>query len=346
MTQRRSRKNSHEKKESQNTTSIKMEKEATSKHVTTGGEEPSGPADLEDEATPKHTIKDSVFRHLFSDPRYGLQLYRVLHPEDTEATEKDITYLTIIREITNGIRSDLGMYIGGRYLILIEAQTTWSVNILVRMFIYLAETWKNYIAREELDVFSSRELNLPVPEFYVVYTGSRKKRPEILRLSEDLFHGRCKNIELVIRMLYNGENEGDILSQYVAFTEQASHFYKTYGRTRETAEKLLAYCIEHDILKEYLSSRKEEVMSMQGVIFDDTIHRKKIMEKVEARAERRGERRGEARGRIKGELKQAQETALRLYHRGYDTATIAEIVDMPVEKVDEWLSGVLEKEKV
>lgn len=83
-------------------------------------------------------------------------------------------------------------------------------------------------------------------------------------------------------------------------------------------------------------------MSMQGVIFDDTIHRKKIMEKVAARAERRGE----ARGRIKGELKQAQETALRLYHRGYDTATIAEIVDMPAEKVDEWLSGVLEKEKV
>lgn len=83
-------------------------------------------------------------------------------------------------------------------------------------------------------------------------------------------------------------------------------------------------------------------MSMQGVIFDDTIHRKKIMEKVAARAERRGE----ARGKIKGELKQAQETALRLYHRGYDTATIAEIVDMPAEKVDEWLSGVLEKEKV
>ena len=79
-------------------------------------------------------------------------------------------------------------------------------------------------------------------------------------------------------------------------------------------------------------------MSMQGVIFDDTIHRKKIMEKVEARAERRGE--------VRGKIKAAQETALRLYHRGYDTATIDEIVDMPVEKVDEWLSGVLEKEKV
>ena len=72
--------------------------------------------------TPKYTIKDSVFRHLFLDPRYGLQLFHVLHPEDTEATEADISYLTIIREITNGIRNDLGMYINGRYLILIEAQ--------------------------------------------------------------------------------------------------------------------------------------------------------------------------------------------------------------------------------
>ena len=69
-------------------------------------------------------------------------------------------------------------------------------------------------------------------------------------------------------------------------------------------------------------------MSMQGVIFDDTIHRKKIMEKVEAR------------GRIKCELKQAQETALRLYHMGYDAATISEIVDIPVEKVEKWLSKV------
>ena len=87
---------------------------------------------------------------------------------------RDISYLTIIREITNGIRNDLGMYINGRYLILIEAQTTWSVNILVRMFIYLAEIWKNHIVQNGLDVFASKAIELPMPEFYVVYTGSRK----------------------------------------------------------------------------------------------------------------------------------------------------------------------------
>lgn len=197
LNHKHSKKNGAKRKKSRNTTLIK----------------------LEDREKPKRTIKDSVFRNLFSEPGYGLQLYKILHPEETETTEEDISYLTIIREITNGIRNDLGMYIGGRYLIMIEAQSTWSVNILIRMYIYLAEIWKNYIVQNKLDVFSSRELNLPVPEFYVVYTGSRKKRPEFLRLSEDIFHGTCKNVELKIQMIYNGENKGDILDQYVSFTE-------------------------------------------------------------------------------------------------------------------------------
>ena len=230
--------------------------------------------------TPKYTIKDSVFRHLFLDPRYGLQLFHVLHPEDTEATEADISYLTIIREITN---------------------------------------------------------------------GSRKTRPDCLKLSRDLFHGKCADIELTVHMLYNGENEGDILDQYVSFTDQVDHFYKTYGRTQEAARKLIDYCIEHNILKDYLTSRTEEVTSMLEVIFDDTIHRKKMLEEAEARGESRGEARGEKRGERRGEkrgkklgiTKQAHETVLRLHRMHYDTDTIAEIVDVPVRQVEEWLSAEL-----
>ena len=116
-------------------------------------------------------------------------------------------------------------------------KTTWSVNILVRMFIYLAEIWKNHIMQNGLDVFTSKAIELPMPEFYVVYTGSRKTRPDCLKLSRDLFHGKCADIELTVHMLYNGENKGDILDQYVSFTDQVDHFYKTYGRTQEAAKK-------------------------------------------------------------------------------------------------------------
>ncbi len=36
----------------------------------------------------KKTAKDSVFRDLFENPTYLLQLYQTLHPEDTEVMEE------------------------------------------------------------------------------------------------------------------------------------------------------------------------------------------------------------------------------------------------------------------
>ena len=36
----------------------------------------------------KHKIKDSVFTNLFKDKKYLFQLYKALHPEDTNATEE------------------------------------------------------------------------------------------------------------------------------------------------------------------------------------------------------------------------------------------------------------------
>ena len=35
------------------------------------------------------TIKGNFFSYLFSQPEYMLQLYQVMHPEDTETREED-----------------------------------------------------------------------------------------------------------------------------------------------------------------------------------------------------------------------------------------------------------------
>lgn len=45
----------------------------------------------------KKTTKDSVFRDLFENPTYLLQLYQALHPEDTDITEEQISCVTIQR---------------------------------------------------------------------------------------------------------------------------------------------------------------------------------------------------------------------------------------------------------
>ena len=287
---------------------------------------------------PKRKIKDSIFRHLFLEPEYALQLYRILHPEDTTATEADISYLTITKEITNGIRNDLGMYIGGKFLIMIEAQTTWSENIVIRIFIYLAEIWKNYIVQNGLDVFSSKDLNLPIPELYVVYTGEHKSRPAVLKLSEHIFHGTCKDVELTVHMIYNGKKEKDILSQYISFTKQVKYFFQKYGRTSKAAEELFRYCIDHNILKEYLLSRQEEVTSMLDVIFDDTIHRRKQQEEAFAAGEARGEARGRKAGRAEGEMRKARETAVEMARIGIEEDVIAGVLKVDVSQVKEWLT--------
>ena len=60
----------------------------------------------------KHTIKDSVFTNLFNDPKYLIELYRSLHPEDTESDESDLSIVTIANVLTDGQYNDLGFKVG------------------------------------------------------------------------------------------------------------------------------------------------------------------------------------------------------------------------------------------
>ena len=88
----------------------------------------------------KYTVKDSVFTSLFKDKKYLLQLYRALHPEDQETTEDQLTDITINNILTDGMYNDLGFMAGDRLMILVEAQSTWTMNIIIRALMYLVQT--------------------------------------------------------------------------------------------------------------------------------------------------------------------------------------------------------------
>lgn len=100
----------------------------------------------------RHTAKDSVFCDLFRDKKYLLQLYQALHPEDTETTEEDLTDITIRNVLTDGIYNDVGFRNKDKVIILTEAQSTWSMNILIRMLLYLAETYHSYF-RKKMQIY-------------------------------------------------------------------------------------------------------------------------------------------------------------------------------------------------
>jgi len=108
---------------------------------------------------------------------------------------------------------------------------------------------------------------MPAPELYVIYTGARKSRPEEISFSEEFFDGKDICLDVKVKMIYDGE-EGDIINQYVKFTKVCNEQVSLYGRTRKAIKETIRICKNKNVLKEYLESREQEVLSMLMELYD------------------------------------------------------------------------------
>ena len=223
---------------------------------------------IKDEEVAKHTIKDSVFTNLFQDKKYLLQLYKTLHPEDTQVSEDALSDITIHNIMTNDVYNDVGFMVGEKLLILTEAQTTWTENIAVRILIYLMVTYQDYIKKTKQNVYRSKKIRLPRPELYVIYTGDRKERTEYISLADEFFEGQKTFLDAKIKVLY-GSGQGDIISQYVAFTKVYDEQRKLHGRTRKAVTETIRICKDKNVLKEYLEEREKEVENIMLAMYDE-----------------------------------------------------------------------------
>lgn len=230
-------------------------------------------ANMTDEIA-KHKIKDSVFTNLFKEKKYLFQLYKALHPEDTNVTEEQLTYVTIENILINGLYNDLGFMVGNRLVILTEAQSTWSVNIIIRVLLYLAQTYHDYLAQTKQPLYTSKQVQIPEPELYVIYTGERQERPAEISLSKEFFGGKECAVDVKVKMIYDGAvseetGEGDIINQYVIFTKVCNEQVKLYGRTKKAILETIRICKDRNVLKEYLESREKEVVDIMMVLYDE-----------------------------------------------------------------------------
>ncbi len=221
-----------------------------------------------EERVVKHTVKDSVFTSLFKEKRYLIQLYRALHPEDTETTEDDLKDVTVSNVLVDDIYNDLGFTVGTTIMLLIEVQSTWTVNIIFRALMYLVQTYREYFRKTKQNLYKSKKLKMPKPEIYVIYVGDRNTRPEKISLSEEFFEGKDICIDVRVKMIYDGKS-GDIINQYVVFTKVCNEQVAKHGRTREAVQEAVRICKERNVLKEYLSSREKEVVDMLMELYDE-----------------------------------------------------------------------------
>ena len=251
----------------------------------------------------KHTVKDSVFTTLFGESKYTLDLYRSLHPEDTETTEKDIKIITTDNILVSGMFNDLSFLIGLKMMIFAEAQSTFSVKLAIRLFLYYAVSLKEYIDDMEIDLYSdSRVLgyrtkkivdgkviksdpvyNLPTPEFYVIYTGNDDV-PDTIAFA-DLYlpsSDGTKKVTLSVKIIRSSSREGDFVSQYIRFCKAATEMRRKNRDDLNLAVKeLTEYCLSNNILADFIKEHENEVYTMMDTLFNQErvteIHEKNLM---------------------------------------------------------------------
>lgn len=115
--------------------------------------------------------KDRLFRIVFHDREELLSLYHAVNgTEYTDASKliiktlNDVVYLGMKNDVAFLIACDLNLY---------EHQSTWNPNMPLRGLLYFADMLRGYIEKQELDIYSSTRISLPVPRYIIFYNGTK-----------------------------------------------------------------------------------------------------------------------------------------------------------------------------
>ena len=129
--------------------------------------------------------KSTLFCKVFEDKKYLLELYNgVNHTnyqnvDDLEVnTLENVVYITMKNDLSFLIDCNMNLY---------EHQSTVNPNMPLRGLLYLAQLYNKYVAKHNLNLFSTSALKIPVPQYVVFYNGTQEQPDEQILLLSELF---------------------------------------------------------------------------------------------------------------------------------------------------------------
>jgi hypothetical protein len=304
----------------------------------------------------KRNYKDSLFTDYFSDKRRLIDAYNAIAGTNFPETA-EVRFETLENVLFGTIRNDIAFTIEGRYVVLIEHQSTINGNMPLRLLLYIARVYERIIPQRALYARAVR--HIPAPEFIVIYNG-KEPYPErkTLRLSDAFFtEGAPANLELTVTVLNinEGNNEevlqkSKALSDYAAFVSLVNRLQDDDGLVLgEAIEKAVHLCVKRGIMGAYLETQGSEVRNMLITEFDMDEYREVIRE--EAREEglaagreeglaegiAAGREEGLAAGReegIKEGIKESRaDIARRMKAEGIEPALISKFTGLPEDEI-------------
>ena len=227
-------------------------------------------------------------------------------------TIENAVYIVMKNDLAFIIADVLSMY---------EHQSTVNGNMPVRFLIYLTKEYQKFIGRINKSIYDRKQIRLPVPKCVVFYNGE-DEMPDVweMRLS-DAFMGEKDAADVELRVQVYNINYGHnrelmekcpTLEAYAKFTAVGRQYIAEGMDRQEAYSQAVEYCIEHDILKEFLQKNKSEVVGMLLEEFDAKKYERTIREEGREEGIEQGREEGIEQGREQGRLEGMMEATLDL----------------------------------
>lgn len=213
--------------------------------------------------------KDSVFRMIFSEKDKLIELYNAIF--DTDYTEDDSVDITTIEDVIfKTMKNDISFVMDGKFVLLIEHQSSINNNMCLRDLLYADELIRRMI--DPKDLYKEAPVKIPNPKFVVLYNGERYMPPFDEKKLSDNFLNEEPEYSLQLKLdVYNINidagskllEKSPTLKQYSMFVERV----RRYSKNKETLNErdmveIMESCIKDGILPEFLSKYGREAVGM------------------------------------------------------------------------------------
>ena len=296
--------------------------------------------------TTNRKYKDTVFRMLFNNKKEALGLYNNLF--DTDYTDESLIDIVTLEDVLFIPRkNDVAFTMNGRFVVLVEHQSTINENMPLRFLIYIARLYEKIIDAD--NIYRRKLIKIPAPEFVVLYNGRDDLKQDgkvvtelELNLSDtfkddgdvqpELFKdNKGAHLELKVKVIdirYSSHNKlvtkKDTLEQYSRFIQIIEDCRKSEENLDEAMKTAVNMAIENNILTEFLKKNGSEVHNMLTLEYDEETARR--VEREEAMEEGREE------GRREGEQARRQ-LIISCLRKFKSCEVVADILDISVEEV-------------
>jgi predicted transposase/invertase (TIGR01784 family) len=283
--------------------------------------------------------KNSLFSFLFSNPDILRELYSAIEgvylPQDVLIDINTLSDVLVRKQI-----NDISFTIDNRLVVLIEHQSTINDNMPLRLLMYVARIYEKIIDIKKR--YQSNLEKIPSPEFIVLYNGV-DPYPDYkeLWLSEafkdteglEVKKNDDLSLELIVKV-YNinyGHNEEilkkcEVLDNYSFFIDNIRENQKKFSLD-EAVKSAIKYCIDNNILKDFLEKNSSEVRNMLITEYN----RDEEMEAVREEAWEYGLEEGLEKGREEGIIT----TARNALAKGIPIETVQEITGLDRSVIEE-----------